>query len=108
MKYPWLFVGAKVVCVDADLTSPRGRRGNGTWNPLVLHAVYTIKDCFYYAGQLTIRLREQSNPDASGGDWGYRADRFAPVTTINTDAAVSQMRELMQKARDENKSKVRA
>jgi hypothetical protein len=90
---PWLYVGAKVVCVDAGDT-----RGH-TWkaDKPIEGAVYTIAAVFP-SGSVrgdgpTVLLEEIRNTKQTGGVYG--ADRFRPVSTIDTKHTVNAMRNLM-------------
>ena len=93
MKYPWLYVGAKVVCVDAA-----GFRGK---NPLREGRTYTVSEIFDALGNfrgslksiLAVRIAEHENPDA----WitgAYAADRFRPVLPDTTRQVESMKREV--------------
>lgn len=98
---PWLFVGAKVVCIN----DCPGRMGNFDAPKLSLTAVYTIGEIADSLGILHVGLDEIARCP-TGERWMYGADRFRPVT--NTDAQVEAMRKLMQKARDEKRVTVSA
>lgn len=94
---PWLFVGAKVVCMSAEPLP--GRIWLGT--PPEVGAVYTV--IAIGVGLLNpcvLWLQEIEN------NIGYNSCRFRPL--IDTTSQVSAMRELMQKARDEKRVTVGA
>lgn len=110
MKYPWLFVGARVVCLNAD---PRAfdETVDG-WEPggaPVEGEVYTVTKVWPESdGHIAVSLAEiQRGPAARRvGNEGYGAERFAPIRTINTDSQIEAMRNLMLDATV--RSKVRA
>jgi hypothetical protein len=90
----WLFVGAKVVCVD---NAPR----KYFFNPgatLVVGATYTVSGFTTdprYNGALCVILAEQKNPHSrTGHEVGYQADRFRPVLP-DTSKQIEAMRSLM-------------
>lgn len=106
MKYPWLFVGAKVVCVIPY--SRFTHFGQISWsdrirwllNPIKRGNTYTVTEVGYVDGAgdiLMIRLAEVHAI--------YSANAFRPL--IDTTSQVSAMRELMQKARDAMKDPTR-
>lgn len=96
----WLFVGAKVVCVDG---SPHDGGNYSTPLPVV-GKIYTVR------GVLPFIWPEKSGTGVwlegltriyskkNGCETAWDSDRFQPAKTINTDAAITAMRELMQRA----------
>lgn len=91
MKYPWLFVGAKVVCVDDRGVIVIGRPPCA---PLVKGAIYTVAGVFEDPDDGTgVRLFEQRNMSRFGPeDIGFRASRFRPL--IDTTRTVEALRKL--------------
>lgn len=96
---PWLFVGAKVVCVDASL-----HRGARSLAPALSEGTtYTVAEVGIgeESGLLMLALEEipsiplPSRPDQDNMPWRYRADRFRPVSTIDTSKQVEALRSLM-------------
>jgi hypothetical protein len=100
MKYPWLYVGAKVVCVDAE---SRPAPGCGDfWNPLALNAVYVVTAIIPDPRQghgIVVCLSGHPNPNLeTGEDYGYSAGRFRPVLP-DTSKQVEAMKHLMLDAK---------
>lgn len=109
MSRNWLFVGAKVVCVDASNVSslcagkvytvrclgPLGLSSRGRMFGYGVRA-YSPETIVVYLAE--VRRKNYSTIDGHmlSEDFGYAPERFRQL--INTDAAVSQMRELMQRA----------
>lgn len=127
MKYPWLFEGARVVCIDNTDTRFDGAQEliNGTvytvrWvgpRGLTLNgAIFEYRGLLMLPDEICVRLIGVGPRRGYGIETGqllcpdmpFSADRFAPVTTINTDSQIAAMKVLMQKARDENREGVRA
>lgn len=111
MKYPWLFVGAKVVCVDASDTDVTGLQ------ELTEGAAYTIRrvgprgrtlqgGLFSYRDQILdpngilVWLAEVLNREGRTirtgmlvcADVGFRVERFRPL--IDTTRTVEALRKL--------------
>lgn len=94
---PWLFVGAKVVCVDASL-----HRGARSLAPALSEGTtYTVAEVGIgeESGLLMLALEEipsiplPSRPDQDNMPWRYRADRFRPLH--DTSKTIEEMRSLM-------------
>jgi hypothetical protein len=74
-----LFVGAKVVCVDAST------KVEGFWNPLTLGDSYVVRDVSTdprpaSSGDIVVCLEGHANPNLlTGADCGYRPERFKPI-----------------------------
>lgn len=92
----WLFVGARVVCVD-------GRESNSCYNHrpsrgVVEGETYTIRavqDHGIIKGGLGVLLNEiTSNIAPSGLEYSWAPERFRPVSTIDTTATVAQLARL--------------
>ena len=92
MKYPWLYVGAKVVFVDGD-----GLRVRSCEAAPQIGSVYTVREIYLGTG-VSIRLEEIVNPpylSPSGyGEAAWNAARFRPVLP-DTSKQVEAMRSLM-------------
>lgn len=92
---PWLYVGAKVVCVD---DSPIIR---GIHPKLSKDAVYTVAAIGTQPNGVEIALGEMPRTggrcrDEYGDDrFYYNVIRFRPVSTIDTTHTVNEMRSLM-------------
>lgn len=79
-------VGQKVVCIDNDEWSHR----------LSLKAVYEVSAVGWEFGELYIGLVETPTDDGRPLHW--RACRFRPVVERGTDAGMSILRSLLNKA----------
>lgn len=94
MRYPWAVPGRKVVCVDASERAPLGPRVKyiGTLDGLTEGVTYTIRSVQIDPGDkvLTFRLAEIIRPLVGDEieETGYRATRFRPLHTIETDVAL--------------------
>lgn len=88
-------VGQKVVCIDPHNTSWQRRTFLGVipytlwWSELVEGEVYTVSDVFVgkdMAGRtdVALHLAEMNNYEESG----FRASRFRPVSTRETDISI--------------------
>lgn len=95
MKYPWLFVGAKVVAVrfeenDFPDMPPSFERGE-------ILTVRHVAEYGPYIGIKLVGIVGCTHP-FFGSDCPWAADAFRPVSTIDTTGQVTAMRELMQTA----------
>lgn len=100
----WLYVGAKVVCVDASRKA--GFHAMRAHQRPVEGETYTVTwvgPSVQDSGLLCVRLAEiQRVGDIPGSkfygvDIGYRADRFRPVSTIDTTHQVNLLKKLVEK-----------
>lgn len=99
MKYPWLYVGAKVVCVglSPDDLLPIRLYEPGKGSPLVRNGVYTVRDIVMQLGHPFIRLEELRLP---GGFLEPVADArgFRPVLPDTSDQ-VEALKKLVEPSR---------
>ena len=99
MKYPWLYVGAKVVCVSLKSTEPTNYVNGG--GKLTLGTTYTVREIFPWKSYLYVRLTEVLlEPVLWSGvmfEPVYGVSRFRPL--IDTTHQVTEMVELMKRAR---------
>jgi hypothetical protein len=70
-------------------------------------SVYTVTLVAVFRGRLHVDIAEAVDPNwiASPGHW--RADRFAPVSTINTDRTIAALKQQMRDAVDRELVKAR-
>lgn len=103
---PWLFVGAKVVCTKRDAWA--GDRVDQPERDPQYGEVLTVREITADdgAGFTCLRFVEISNPKvrwcAVSRKWNearYWAVHFRPITTIDTTHQVTEMVELMKRAR---------
>jgi hypothetical protein len=95
MQYPWLYVGVKVVCVDADPNTCPYQHHGGFWNAPVKGAIYEVAAVEIDDENFVhVMLREIKNPGLSGKDAGYSAHRFRPVLP-DTTKQVEEMKRMM-------------
>lgn len=104
MKYPWLFVGCKVVCATDDPSAIEPN--DADWEPGAkpeVGTVYTVASIGRSFGHTTVTLREiaRSPRMIAMGRWGYGAGRFLPL--VDASSTVAQLAKLT-----EPKQKVRA
>lgn len=94
MRYPWAVPGRKVVCVDAAEHAPLNPRIDyiGTLDGLTEGVTYTIRSVQIdpFEQVLSFRLVEIIRPlvEDEIEESGYRATRFRPLHTIETDVAL--------------------
>lgn len=104
MERPWLYVGAKVVCVNNVARLSRGCRPMRPAAILTVDAVYTVTEVFCDPARdnfVHVRLAEIQNIGMTNGidglNLGYRADRFRPVLPDTTET-VAKLRTSMRDA----------
>jgi hypothetical protein len=117
MTRSWLYPGARVVCVDDSNTASDLCAGTvyaiRKIGPVGLSSrgrMYGYADKAYPPDTIVVWLvglyrKNYSTKDGCllSDDYGFSPDRFRPLTTINTDAAVSQMREIVRRAMETKK-----
>lgn len=81
-----LFVGQKVICVNAGMVPQYGSMSYGIWDPdeaLIDGHIYTIRRVYIYCEEYCVWLNEIARSDFCrrlyGDDIGYGAARFRPV-----------------------------
>ncbi len=73
MQYPWLYVGAKVVCVDPGYSLPKLPQ-------LVQGEIYVVAEVEERCGEIGVGiLGYAGSPSERWGRWIYAARRFKPL-----------------------------
>jgi hypothetical protein len=93
----WLYVGAKVVCVN---NGPLGVGNGCRWAPgeeISEGEIYTISEIRVTGSEVDVRLVERTRHAFGDWAWGYAAERFRPVSTIDTTKTVEALKKLVEK-----------
>jgi len=100
MKYSWLYVGAKVVCVDGENWNYKGVPAFRFPSERFPQAgeILTVREVTESEGSLFLRFQELLNPACRIGAGGFaeaafNAERFKPLH--DTSKQVEAMRSLM-------------